>query len=133
MGSQKIIVDTSVWIEYFKNNKEYAPFIDDNLNLENILITGIIISELLQGVKGSKEYDMLSSSIVAIPYIECIYEDWVKTGKMLYDLRKKGISIPLTDALIAAIALRNNASVWTLDKYFKGISLVTTLDIYQHK
>ncbi|MDZ7838800.1 MAG: hypothetical protein U5N58_13185 [Actinomycetota bacterium] len=43
-------------------------------------------------------------------------------------LKKKGISIPLTDALIAAV-IRNNASVLTLDKHFKDISLVTPLII----
>ncbi len=130
MNSQKIIVDTSIWIEYFKNNKAYVPFLDDNLNLENIIISGIIISELLQGVKGAKEYDMLSSAIGAVPYIECIYEDWAKTGKILHDLKKNGISIPLTDALIAAMAIRNNASVLTLDKHFREISLVADLNLY---
>ncbi len=130
MSAQKIIVDTSVWIEYFKNNKQYVPILDDNLNLENIIICGIIISELLQGVKGSKEHDMLSSAIGAIPYIECMFDDWVKTGKILHDLKKNGISIPLTDVLIATIAIRNNASVLTLDKHFREISFVADLDLY---
>jgi len=133
MGDQKIIVDTSIWIEYFRNNEKYAPLIDDNLNLENIVITRLIISELLHGVKSSKEYDMLSSSIVAVPYIESICEDWINTGKILYDLKKKGISIPLTDVLIASIALRSNASVFTLDKNFKDLSLITNLNIYEDK
>ena len=58
MNGQKIIIDTSIWIEYFKNNKKYVPTIETNLSLENILITGPIISELLHGVKGLREYDM---------------------------------------------------------------------------
>ena len=39
MENKRIIVDTSVWIEYFKNNQKYVPFIEDSLNLENILIS----------------------------------------------------------------------------------------------
>jgi len=120
MEHQKIIIDTSIWIEYFKNNQDYVPFIEDNLNLENILITGLIISELLHGVKSKREYKLLSDSISAIPYAECIYEDWITTGKMLYNLKKKGISVPLTDVLISAIAIRHDASVLTLDKHFKS-------------
>ena len=51
MKDQRIIVDTSIWIEYFKNNQKYVPFIEDSLNLENILISGPIISELLHVFK----------------------------------------------------------------------------------
>jgi predicted nucleic acid-binding protein len=130
MHNQKILVDTSIWVEYFKNNKKYVPVIEKNLNLENILITGPIISELLHGVKGSKGYQMLSSSISAVPYIECIYEDWMETGKVLYMLREKGVSIPLTDVLIATIAIRGKALVLTQDRHFKYISNITELKLY---
>jgi predicted nucleic acid-binding protein len=130
MYNQKILVDTSVWIEYFKNNKKYVPLIENNLNLENVLITGPVISELLHGVKGSKEYEMLSSSISAIPYIECLYEDWMETGNVLYRLREKGVSIPLTDVLIAVVAIREDALVLTQDKHFKYISGITSLKLY---
>lgn len=49
-----------------------------------------------------------------------------------FDFKKKGVSIPLTDAIIAAIAIRNNALVFTLDIHFKDVSFVTNLDIYQY-
>jgi len=121
MDNQKIIVDTSIWIEYFRNNQKYVSFIEDNLNLENILISGPIISELLHGVKSEKEYKLLSESITAVPYVECVYEDWIKIGETLYNLKKKGITVPLTDVLISVIAIKHDASVLTLDKHFKSI------------
>jgi len=119
--SDKIIIDTSIWIEYFKNNPAYVSFIEENINLENIYITGPIISELLHGVKNEKEYLMLSRSINAIPYLDCTFEDWIKTGSILFNLRKKGKVIPLTDALISAVAVRVNAAILTLDQHFKDI------------
>jgi len=121
MQNNKVIVDTSIWIQYFKNNKKYVTFIEDNLNLDNILITGLIISELLHGVKNEKEYMLLLNSISAVPCAECIYQDWLKTGEILFRLKKRGKTIPLSDALIAAIALRYGASVFTLDSHFKLI------------
>ncbi|HAJ94865.1 MAG TPA: PIN domain nuclease, partial [Actinobacteria bacterium] len=129
MEHQRIIVDTSVWIEYFKNNQDYVPFIEDSLNLENILITGLIISELLHGIKSEKEYKLLLESISAVPYVECIYEDWVRTGEILYNLKKKGRAVPLTDVLISAIAIRYNASVLTLDKHFKNIARIKLITL----
>ncbi len=124
MENQKIIVDTSIWIEYLKNNQKYVPFIEDGLNLEKILISGPIISELLHGVKGEKEYELLSESISAVPFAGCIHDDWIKTGETLYNLKKKGITVPLTDVLIAVIAIRHDASILTLDKHFKSIDMI---------
>ena len=119
--SDKIIIDTSIWIEYFKNNLDYVSFIEENLNLENIYITGPIISELLHGVKSEKEYQMLSQSIKAVPYLDCIFEDWIRTGSILFNHKKKGKIIPLTDALISAVAVRIEAAILTLDQHFKDI------------
>jgi predicted nucleic acid-binding protein len=124
-----IIVDTSVWIEYFKNNNDFVGFIEDNLSLDNIRITGLIISELLHGVKSSKEYLLLSEAIKAVPYIECDYQDWLKTGEILFNLKKKGKTVPLSDAIISAIALRIDASVLTLDYHFREIEDVRLIDL----
>ena len=124
MKDQRIIVDTSIWIEYFKNNQKYVSFIEDSLNLENILISGPIISELLHGVKSEKEYKLLSESISAVPFAECVFDDWIKTGETLYDLKMKGITVPLTDVLISVIAIRHDASILTLDKHFKSIDMI---------
>lgn len=76
MSDQKILIDTSIWIEYFRNNENYVPFIDDNLNLEKIIITGLIISELLHGVKSSKELECLPALLSPSPILNV----FMKTG-----------------------------------------------------
>ena len=122
--SGKIIVDTSVWIEYFKNNQRYAGFIEENLYLDSIYMTGPVIAELIQGVKDDKEHLLLAKSINAIPYLECAFEDWVMAGEISFNLRKNGRIIPVTDALIAAVSIRNSAKIMTLDKHFINIPRV---------
>ena len=64
---------------------------------------------------------MLFQSITAIPYLDCIFEDWIKAGSILFNLKKKGKIIPLTDAIISAVAIRVGASIITLDQHFKDI------------
>jgi predicted nucleic acid-binding protein len=123
----KIIVDTSIWIEYFKNTLINSKFIEKGLNEEFVYITGPIISELLQGVRTQKEYIMLSQSIGAVPFLNCHYNDWITAGNISFSLRKKGIIIPLSDIIIAAVAIRNDAKIYTLDKHFKQIPAV---DLY---
>jgi predicted nucleic acid-binding protein len=117
----KIIVDTSVWIEYFKNNKNYVHFIEENLDMENIYIVGPVIAELLHGVKSKKEFDILSESIEGIPFLDSGYNDWIKAGEILFELKKSGFSVPLTDTIIGAMALRADAAILTLDSHFKNI------------
>ncbi|MCK8825701.1 PIN domain-containing protein [Fuchsiella alkaliacetigena] len=97
MQKTKIIVDTSIWIEYFKNSPEVVAVIEENLIENNIFVAGPIISELLQGVKSEKEYEKLLNCIDAIPFLEGKVQDWKKAGKISFNLRRKGITIPLTD------------------------------------
>ncbi|MBM3705178.1 MAG: hypothetical protein FJW66_01495 [Actinobacteria bacterium] len=57
----------------------------------------------------------------------------METGRIIVDTsvwKKKGTPVPLTDVLIAAIAIRNNASVLTLDKHFEKITSVSPLSLY---
>ena len=115
---QKIIVDTSIWIEYFKNNDQVVKIIDEGLDMNKIFIVGPVISELLQGVRSTKESELLSQYIDAVPFISCQIQDWIDAGNTSYSLRKEGTTIPLTDIIIATIAKNNQAMVFTKDKHF---------------
>lgn len=123
-----MIIDTSIWIEYFKNKPDIVKIIESGLNEESIYITGPIVSELLHGVKSEKEFEMLSKYIDAVPYLECELKDWIHAGKISFSLRKKGITVPLTDIIISAISINKGAKIFTLDKHFEqipGIELFT--------
>ena len=114
----KTIVDTSVWIEYFKNQGTLAASIDKDLLAGNIYMAGPVISELLQGAKTEKDFRALKNSIDGVPSIETRLSDWQLAGELGFKLRKKGVTIPITDCLIGAIALNNDAAVMTFDRHF---------------
>jgi len=117
---QKIIVDTSIWIEYFNNNN-IVNFIEERIMEDCLFMKGPIVTELLQGLKTEKEYEKLKNSIDAIPYLEITLENWKKAGNISNKLRRKGIKIPLTDIIISAVAISNDAKVYSLDKHFEKI------------
>jgi tRNA(fMet)-specific endonuclease VapC len=117
----KIIVDTSVWIEYLKNKPTIAEKLDRQLLAGDIFTVGPVIAELLQGAKTEKDYRMLKNSINGLPFIETSFENWALAGDISYKLRQKGITIPITDCIIAAVAFFNNASVMTHDRHFANI------------
>ncbi len=118
----KIMVDSSIWIEYFRGKLgQTEELIEKGLNEGFVCVTGPIVAELLQGVKNEKEYNLLSHCIDAIPYVNCEYEDWMTSGKIAFELRGRGIIIPLSDIVIATVAMRIEAPVYTLDKHFGKI------------
>jgi tRNA(fMet)-specific endonuclease VapC len=113
--------DTSVWIEYFKGNSRIADFLDENLINDRIYINGIIIAELIQGIKVKREREVIRSCISAVSYMEMTYNDWILAGDLSSELREKGITIPLTDITISAMAINNKMSIATLDRHFNQI------------
>ena len=118
----KVIVDTSVWIEYFRRpdsneKKDVDLLLRDNL----AFLGGIILAELLQGTRNEKDFELLRSSLSALPFCEASFDTWANAGYVSYSLRRKGITIPLSDSLIAALALENNCQVYTLDPHFGRI------------
>lgn len=117
----KIIVDTSVWIEYLKNRPPVAEKLDQQLLAGNIFTVGPVVAELLQGARTEKDYRLLKNSIDGLSYVETGFEDWIKAGSISLKLRRKGVTIPITDCLIAAVAIRQNASVMTYNRHFESI------------
>jgi tRNA(fMet)-specific endonuclease VapC len=127
--SRKIIVDTSVWIEYFKNNLRIVAFMEQNLIEDNICSVGIIIAEIIQGIKNQSEQESVRSNLDAVTYIEMKYDDWIKAGELSSAMRKCGKILPLTDIAIASVAIKNNMRLATLDKHFQLIPDLLIYDI----
>lgn len=122
-----VLVDTSVWIEYFKNNAEVAVIIDDLLDKNQIFITGPVIAELIHGVKTEKELELLKMYLDGVSYLSCDIDDWKNAGILSYNLRRDGTTIPLTDVVIAAVSIRHSLKVYTFDSHFKKIPGVDVL------
>ena len=116
-----VIADTSVLIAFFKGKSEYVEEISRLLQENRLVVTGIIIAELLQGLKGLSEEQRISDLLTALSPIELTTDLWVKAGKMSLSLRRKGVNLPLTDIAIAILAIEYDLTLFTLDNHFKQI------------
>ncbi|MCH8011833.1 MAG: PIN domain-containing protein [Candidatus Marinimicrobia bacterium] len=118
-----ILNDTSVWIECFRNRlSPVAQFVQGKIKDDEIVYNGIVLGELLQGVKSRSEYDKIKGGLSVLPYVEFDYATWVKGGEIGYNLRRKGRTIPLADCLIAAQCLQAGYELFTTDKDFDEIA-----------
>ena len=116
-----VLVDSSAWISFFKSKsspvkKTLIQLIESN----KAAICAIVEMELLSGIKPS-EKEIITDLLSALPYMETTRQDYQTAGDHQNKLRKKGITIPSTDALIATLCIKNKLSILTLDKHFNHI------------
>ncbi len=58
-GPDNILVDTSAWIEFFREKAPYHKAILELLDSRRICCTGIVLAELIRSAKSQKELDVL--------------------------------------------------------------------------
>jgi len=110
-----VIVDSSVWFEYFKRNDPYYHDVQNNLDASNVKILDPIIGEIFQGAFDDREINFLKNYLQYIPKIE-MKDLFEKAGE--YSFRNKLISkgIGLVDASLIYATIETNSLLWTLDK-----------------
>ena len=117
-----IIVDTCVWIAFFREpDSEFTLHLKGLLRERKVIMVGMVMAEILQGVKARKEADLVKQSLGKLPYLEVTREIWETAGKMSASLRGAGVTIPLSDLIIAAVALSGGHEIFTIDPHFDKV------------
>ncbi len=113
-----VLVDTNIIIDYWNNPDERLTQV---FNEEDVAICGIVEAELLHGARSEKELENIAESISCFEKLP-VGERWNQLGHMLCRLRRSGVSLPFTDAVIAQVAINNGVSLLTNDNHFKLIA-----------
>jgi hypothetical protein len=117
-----IIVDTSIWIEFFRNESSpVSIYLKNQLRSGKVVINGMILAEILQGIRLSREVNLVRSHLESLPFIEIKKKTWQQAGEISSTLRRKGITIPLSDIIIACAAINEDFELYTLDPHFEKI------------
>jgi len=120
-----ILVDTSVWIDFFAGRDlphvaALEHFILDN---EDLALCGIILTEILQGIADDatqRRVRRYLSPLIMLPMPERVF---VRAADIYRKLRKHGITIRKTnDSIIAATALEHHCQLLHNDKDFAPIA-----------
>lgn len=132
MSAEKILIDTSVWIEYFRNKSSpITEKVDRILDENEVCVPKIVIAELMQGAKSTKELSIIRDFIEAFNVISQKDDTWIKAGRLSYNLKKKGKKIHLLDCYIAVIALENGCIIFTLNRHFQDIKKVIDISLFE--
>lgn len=112
-----VIVDSSVWIGYFKDNA-HRETLFSLIDRGSIAINELILTELLPSIR-LKHEDALEVLLQSIPTFT-IHPDWSEIADIQTALLKNGINkVGLPDLLILQNAIQNNAAVFSDDKHMR--------------
>jgi len=121
LDTNGVLVDTCVWIEFFKTDSAISLELENLIKTDSIWICGIVLLELIQGVRSEDEKNKIIDALSGFKYVEMSKSLWQRAGELLASLEKKGFNLPLSDILVSTIALERNLRVFTFDKHFAHI------------
>src|SRR5262249_28520218 len=102
-------------------NRELNSLID----ADRLVMVGVVLAELIQGCRTAKEAVATASSLAGLPFIETAFATWRRAGELSFGLRRKGVTLPLSDLVIAALALEHQLEIYTSDPHFKAVPGLT--------
>lgn len=128
-----ILVDTSVWIDFLRGadsseRRALHKLIEEEAE---VCLTGIILTEVLQGIKEDEYFDGVKKSLLEFPiYMPKGTNTYLKAAEIYRDCRKKGKTIRKTvDCIIAAVCIENGLTLLHKDKDFDRIAECTRLKV----
>ncbi|MEM7048514.1 MAG: PIN domain-containing protein [Acidobacteriota bacterium] len=131
-----LFVDTSVWSLAFRRDRPESS--EETLRLqhalekrETVLTTGLVLQELLQGLRGPKAAEALIDRFRFLPIIVPDRNDHVEAAELRNQCRRRGVQLSTIDALLAQLCLRRRLTLLTTDRDFHHAARLFPLEIWK--
>ena len=110
-----ILVDTSIWIEFFRGNEPYFTKLKEIIESSDVLAHEVVFGELLQGCKNKTELNFI------LEYWESLSNivsngSFIQAGKLSFEDKHLDKGIGIIDSILINEARQKNLKIWTLDK-----------------
>lgn len=127
-----VIVDTTVWIDYFHGTRNpETDWLDVELDRQRLGLTDIILCEVLQGVRDDAAAATVERQLFGLEIFETGGVDLARaSGKNYRTLRSRGHTVRKTiDCLIATFCLRERHSLLHRDRDFDAFERLLNLSV----
>ncbi len=114
----KVLVDTSAWIDFFRKKEPRYSRVLKLIDENQVCCIGIILAELIQGTKSREEIKTLKDFAYVFTFLDESRSQWEKAGELSFTLKRVGKQIGLSDFHIAVAASQENVGILTLDEHF---------------
>lgn len=121
---EKILADTSAWVSSFsKSGHELLKQAMKEAVLQGrLMMTGMVLLELLQGVRNDAEAASLKKKLFILPFLSVNDSIWSETAHFSLQLRSKGVQAPVPDLFIARVAVQNDCTLLHCDRNYERIA-----------
>lgn len=127
-----ILVDSSVWIDYFNGTPTAeTDYLDQILGWRDIVVGDLILAEVLQGFRQENEFYQARNALLKFRVASMVGTEIALQSAMNYRLlRSHGITIRKTmDCLIATFCIENELHLLHSDRDFNQIATILPLAI----
>ena len=113
---KSVLVDSSIWIDYFSGKPE-AAVLDDLIDHNLICINGLILAELTPALKLQKQHRLIEllHAVEEIP----ITIDWERIVEYQYSNLKHGLNkVGISDLIVLQNVIDHDLTLFSADKHF---------------
>ncbi|MFZ5632526.1 MAG: type II toxin-antitoxin system VapC family toxin [Bacillota bacterium] len=112
MASKGFLLDTTVLIDFLRGRNEIAKMLEILVEEAPLACCPVTVAEIFSGVR-PEELPRVEEFIDALLYFPIEYKTARRAGLYRRDYQKKGITLSISDALIAAVAVENSLTLVT--------------------
>jgi len=119
-----ILVDSSVWIDYFNGRTTpQTDLLDDHLGTEPIVVGDLILTEVLQGFQSDRDFAQAKRLLDSLVFAEMLGRDLaIMSARNYRILRRKGVTVRKTlDVIIGTFCIAHRLPLLHSDKDFDPI------------
>jgi predicted nucleic acid-binding protein len=127
-----ILVDSSIWIEFFRHPQAPASLVLDHLLAHRLVCTtGLVKAEVVPGARSARDFRRLRLLFDALPLAPERDGFWVHLTRFRYRLHVKGVlGISIPDLMIATVAIQNQKLVFTADEDFTRMTACVPVRLF---
>jgi predicted nucleic acid-binding protein len=120
-----ILIDSSVWIDFFNGRStRQTDFLDGLLGEEEVLTGDLIYVEVLRGFRHEREFQRAKRALDALPFVVLLGREVALASVMNYRaLRRRAITVRGTiDVIIATFCIRHGHVLLHSDRDFEPMA-----------
>ena len=116
-----ILIDSSVWIDYFRGTStRESDKLDSLLGTEPVSIGDLMLTEVLQGFNSEREFNQARALLTSLEVVPLVGQDIaIKAARNFRTLRAAGITVRNTiDTIIATRCIESRYALLFSDRDF---------------
>ncbi len=121
MSVANVLVDSSFYINRMRQRQDPFHALRETSDRYDVYSCGVVKTEVCRGITAQRLYQNAVASFEVMCWVSTTDEIWDDTLALAWKLARKGITMQVTDMLIAVCALAVDAAVLTLDSDFDHV------------